>query len=127
LELRWRQATGPTVEQLHCLCSGGNLTEQIVERDALNASDGRFQAALIVVGESPRLGLIATALPGYHVGRNGPRAAGETDQRLRRPELRADFSDRLVDRIEANQERAQIVDRRLGQDRRQPGPFPGNE
>ena len=59
---------------------------QIIERDRLDPLDDRGELPWIAIGQAPRLGLLAAALAGDHVGGDGPRAAGKADQGLRRIE-----------------------------------------
>ena len=127
LELRWRQASGPAIEQLHRLRAGLDLRGKILERHLLDAADDLGKSTWIGIGQSPRFGLVAAALPRDHVGRDGPRAPCEADQSLGRIELGFDLAHRLVNRFETSEEWHQMVERRVDQRRRQARPLTGDE
>ena len=81
----------------------------------------------IGIGQPPRFGLLAAALAGDHVGRDGPRAAGKPDQRLVGRERGLHLAHGLVDRLEPRRLRRQLVERGVDQRRRQARPFAGDE
>ena len=85
LELGRGEAARPAVEQLHRIDPGLDLARQIIDRDRLDPVDDRGEFAGVEIGQAARLGLLAAALAGDHVGGDRPRAPGKAQEgRLRR-------------------------------------------
>ncbi len=60
----------------------------------------RLNACGIAIGEPARLALLAAALPGDHIGRDGPGAAGKAEERGFGRQVRRDPADGAIDRLE---------------------------
>src|SRR5690606_30785932 len=100
LELGRGETPSPRIEQLHRLRASLDLAGEIIDRKCNDGVEDRPQRGWIAVGHEPRGLLDAAALPGNHVGRHGPGAAREAEQRGFRTELAAYELDSPVNRFE---------------------------
>ena len=99
-ELARGETARPAVEQLDRVDASIDLLRQIIDRRIDEFVDDRAKCLRIAISHAPRLGLLATPLPRYHVGRDGPGAACKAEEGRAVGKPRADLADRVVDRIE---------------------------
>ncbi len=104
-ELERREAACPAVEQLHRLYPCLDLAGEIGDGRFNDRVDDRTEAFRVLIGEASSRALILTALPGDHIGRDGPGAARKAEESDRRVQRRLYLPDGLIDGLVAVQSR----------------------
>ena len=96
LELSWRQASRPRVEDLQHIGAGLGLHREIVDRGLDQDLDQPGEARSVAIGPQPRVGLVGRAPPADHVGRHGPRRAAKSDKGRLTGEVLSEPGNRLA-------------------------------
>ena len=100
VEVLTLKAASPTVENLNDLCPCDDLFGQVFDGRICQKVDERRKGRTVGGFQSVCRALIRRPAACDHIGRNGPRCAGETDQRRFLGQFTREDFDRLVNRVQ---------------------------